>query len=98
MLPTPADRQGWPLLVGVFAVVIGFLVLIGVGDVLMETFTGPVAHGVNRLTTAFATVLVAALAPVACAPASMRRPKVGVGHDTGPREPTLTGSIVCRTA
>jgi hypothetical protein len=59
MLPTPADRQGWPLLVGVFAVVIGFLVLIGVGDVLMETFTGPVAHGVNRLTTAFATVLIA---------------------------------------
>jgi hypothetical protein len=59
MLPTPADRQGWPLLIGAFVVVIGFLVLIGVGDVLMETFTGPVAHGVNRLTTAFATVLVA---------------------------------------
>jgi hypothetical protein len=59
MLPTPADRQGWPLLVGVFVVVMGFLVLIGVGDVLMETFTGPVAHGVNRLTTAFATVLIA---------------------------------------
>jgi hypothetical protein len=59
MLPTPADRQGWPLLIGVFAGVIAFLVLIGVGSVLMETFTGPVAHGVNRLTTAFATVLVA---------------------------------------
>jgi hypothetical protein len=59
MFPTPADRQGWPLLVGVFVVGIGFLVLIGVGDVLMETFTGPVAHGVNRLTTAFATVLIA---------------------------------------
>ncbi len=59
MLPTPADREGWPLLVGVFAVGIAFLLLIGVGDVLMETFTGPVAHGVNRLTTAFATVLIA---------------------------------------
>jgi hypothetical protein len=59
MLPTPADRQGWPLLIGVFAGVIAFLVLIGVGSVLMETFTGPVAHGVNRLTTAFATVLIA---------------------------------------
>jgi hypothetical protein len=33
--------------------------LIGVGSVLMETFTGPVAHGVERLTTAFATVLIA---------------------------------------
>ncbi len=39
--------------------IIVFLVVIGVGDVLMETFTGPVAHGVERLTTAFATVLIA---------------------------------------
>jgi hypothetical protein len=59
MLPTPADRQGWPLVIVAFAVMIAFLVLIGVGDVLMETFTGPVAHGVERVTTAFATVLVA---------------------------------------
>jgi hypothetical protein len=59
MLPTPADRQGWPLLIGLFGVVVGFLVLIGVGDVLMETFTGPVAHGVERITIAFATVLIA---------------------------------------
>lgn len=57
MLPTPADRKGWPLLIGVFAVVLGFLILIGVGQQLYETFTGPVAHGLNVLTAAFSTVL-----------------------------------------
>ena len=58
MLPTPSDRQGWPLVFGLFAGVIVFLVAIGVGDVLLETFTGPVGHGVERLATAFATVIV----------------------------------------
>lgn len=57
MFPTPADRKGWPLLIGLAAVGLIFLVVIGVGDVLLETFTGPVAHGVNLLTTAFGTVL-----------------------------------------
>ena len=57
MLPTPADREGWPLVIGLFAVAIGFLVIIGTGAVLLKTFTGPVAHGVDRLATAFASVL-----------------------------------------
>jgi hypothetical protein len=57
MLPTPADREGWPLVIGLFAVVIGFLVIIGTGAVLLKTFTGPVARGVDRLAAAFATVL-----------------------------------------
>jgi hypothetical protein len=57
MLPTPADREGWPLVMASFAVVIGFLVIIGTGAVLLKTFTGPVAHGVERLSAAFATVL-----------------------------------------
>jgi hypothetical protein len=59
MLPTPADRQGWPLLFGLFAGFIGFLILIGVGDVLYEKFTGPVADAVDGVSTAFAMVLVA---------------------------------------
>ncbi len=58
MWPTPADRKGWPLLLAIIAGALGFLVLIGVGDVLHETFTGPVAHAVDLLTTAFATVLI----------------------------------------
>jgi hypothetical protein len=58
MLPTSADREGWPLVLILFAGTIGFLVLIGVGDVLLETFTGPVAHGVEQVATAFATVLL----------------------------------------
>jgi len=58
MLPTPADRQGWPLVIGIFGVVLFFLVVIGSGEVLLETFTGPVATGVRRLSTAFVTVVL----------------------------------------
>ncbi len=58
MLPTPADRQGWPLVIGAFALVLFFLVVLGSGEVLLETFTGPVATGVRRLSTAFVTVLL----------------------------------------
>ncbi len=57
MLPTPEERSGWLIVIGLFAVVLAFLVIIGVGDVLVETFTGPVAHAVNLLTTAFGTIL-----------------------------------------
>lgn len=58
MLPTPADREGWPLMFGLFAGFLVLLVLVGTGEVLLETFTGPVAHGVERLATALAAVLV----------------------------------------
>lgn len=58
MLPTPADRQGWPLLVAVFVGVIVFLVVIGTGEQLLETYRSSVVTGLERLTTAFATVLV----------------------------------------
>ena len=58
MLPTPADRRGWPLVILLFGGVLLFLVLIGVGHVLLQTFTGPVAHGLDLLSTAFLTVLI----------------------------------------
>jgi hypothetical protein len=58
MLPTPADREGWPLVLGVFGVILVFLLIIGVGEVLLQTFTGPVAHGVELLATAFLMVLL----------------------------------------
>lgn len=61
MLPTPADREGWPLVLIIFAAILVFLVIIGVGDVLLRTFTGPVAHGVELLATAFLTVLLVQL-------------------------------------
>ncbi|NDJ77384.1 MAG: hypothetical protein GYB65_14120 [Chloroflexi bacterium] len=57
MLPTPADRQGWPLLIGIFGGGLGFLVLIGLQDVVSDWLTGPVAHSVDLLTTAFLAVL-----------------------------------------
>lgn len=58
MLPTPADRQGWPLLIALFAGIIVFLVVIGTGEQLLETYKSSVVTGLERLTTAFATVLV----------------------------------------
>ena len=58
MLPTPADREGWPLVLGIFTGILAFLVAIGVGEVLLQTFTGPVAHGIELLATAFLTVLL----------------------------------------
>lgn len=64
MLPTPEERSGWIVLLGLFAGVLAFLVIIGVGDVLIETFTGPVAHGVNLLTTAFGTILALQLGAI----------------------------------
>ena len=57
MLPTPSDRRGWPLVLATFAGVITFLLIIGTGDVLLATFTGPVAHTVELMATAFGTVL-----------------------------------------
>lgn len=64
MLPTPEERSGWIIVLGLFAGVLAFLVIIGVGDVLIETFTGPVAHGVNLLTTAFGTILALQLGAI----------------------------------
>jgi hypothetical protein len=58
MLPTPADRQGWPLLIGLFLAGLVALIVVGVGDVLVETLTGPVAHAVDLLTTAFTIMLL----------------------------------------
>lgn len=64
MLPTPEERSGWWIVLALFAGVLAFLVIIGVGDVLIETFTGPVAHGVNILTTAFGTILAVQLVAI----------------------------------
>ncbi len=57
MLPTPADRKGWPLILATFGGIIAFLVVIGTGEVLLETYQNTVLSGVRLVTTAFATVL-----------------------------------------
>ena len=64
MMPTPEERSGWWIVLAMFAGVVVFLVIIGVGDVLIETFTGPVAHGVSILTTAFGTILAVEIAAI----------------------------------
>jgi len=64
MLPTRADRKGWPLLIGILAIIIVFLILIGSGDVLLETYTGPITHALNLMETAFATVLAVELCAI----------------------------------
>jgi len=57
MLPTAADRRGWPLLLGLFAIILLGLALLGVGDVLLEVFTTSVALHVERLAAALGTVV-----------------------------------------
>ncbi len=58
MLPTPADRQGWPLVIVLFVAVIAFLLIIGTGERLEQTYRESVAVGLERLSAAFSTVLV----------------------------------------
>ncbi len=59
MMPTPSDRQDWPLLAGIFAVVSVFLVAIGLGEeVLVPTLQGPIARILGILVTAFGSILV----------------------------------------
>lgn len=62
MFPTPADRQGWPLFIGVFSALMIMLVILGVNpDVLLDWYGQNIASGVELMTTAFAAVLVVAL-------------------------------------
>lgn len=106
MLPTPADREGWPLVLAAFGALLLFLVVIGVGEVLLATFTGPVAHGVELLTTAFLTVLaveIPAVVAIAFFEEIMervtgrkfvysQRPARGRGRQPGSAEPLPPGA------
>jgi hypothetical protein len=106
MLPTPSDREGWPLVLAAFGALLLFLVVIGVGEVLLDTFTGPVAHGVELLTTAFLTVLaieIPALITIAFFEEIMervtgrkfvysQRPARGRGRQPGSAEPLPPGA------
>jgi len=59
MIPTPADRQGWPFLLGVFGAIAVFLLIIGLGEeVILPFLQGPIARTLDVLVTAFASVLV----------------------------------------
>ena len=51
MWPTPADRQGWPLLIGVLGAVLVFLVAIGTGEALLRTYRESVVPTLEHLTT-----------------------------------------------
>jgi len=62
MFPTPADRQGWPLLFGGFVALIVLLLVLGVQpDVLLSWYEANIAAGLEIMATAFAAVLVVAL-------------------------------------
>ncbi|MBN1963142.1 MAG: hypothetical protein JW910_00745 [Anaerolineae bacterium] len=59
MIPTPADRQGWPIVLGIVGVVAVFLLVIGLGDELVvPVLAGPIADALNMLVAAFGAVLV----------------------------------------
>lgn len=65
MLPTPTDREGWPLLIGVFAAIIALMLVLGADQgVLLETYEDTVVGGLELMTTAFGAVLVVELPAV----------------------------------
>ncbi len=51
MWPTPADRQGWPLLFGGGALVVAVLVALGTGEALLRTYRNSVMPVLEHLTT-----------------------------------------------
>lgn len=58
MIPTPADRQGWPFLLGIFGAIAVFLLIIGLGEeVILPFLQGPITRALDVLVTAFASVL-----------------------------------------
>ncbi len=61
MLPTAAEREGWVLILAIITVVVSFLILIGTGEQLLATYETTIIAGVERLITAFGTVLVVEL-------------------------------------
>ncbi len=65
MWPTPADRQGWPLLLGVLAAVVAYLVVIGTGEVLLEKYREVVLPAVEHLTTVVGMVWLVELPAMA---------------------------------
>ncbi len=51
MWPTPADRQGWPLLFGALAAILVFLIAIGTGDALLRIYRHSLVPALEHLTT-----------------------------------------------
>ncbi|MCL4877360.1 MAG: hypothetical protein KJ064_11925, partial [Anaerolineae bacterium] len=58
MIPKREDAQGWPLILGVMIVVIVVMVAIGLDEVLLETWEGPVINTLEHVNTALFLVLM----------------------------------------
>ncbi len=61
MWPTPADRQGWPLLFGILAATVAFLVAIGTGDALLRTYRQSVVPVLEHVTAVVGMVWIVEL-------------------------------------
>lgn len=54
MMPSPADRRAWPALMLIIALITGLMVVLGLGDLVIEGMRGLFTLGISYLATAFA--------------------------------------------
>ncbi len=57
MIPTKEDREGWSFIVLAIGAVSAFFLFLGLDNVIVETYQGPVMHGLAMVNTALAILL-----------------------------------------
>ena len=57
MIPTKEDRQGWSFILVAIGAVSLFFIVLGLDNVVVETYQGPVMHGLAMVNTALAILL-----------------------------------------
>jgi hypothetical protein len=58
IIPTKEDRAGWGLIAGALGIFSVLLIIIGSGEVLVETLVGPVSDALVQVNTALALILM----------------------------------------
>ncbi|MBZ0308518.1 MAG: hypothetical protein K8I82_20800, partial [Anaerolineae bacterium] len=64
MIPKREDAQGWPLILSVLSVIILIMLVIGLDEVLLETWQGPVTNTLEHVNTALFLVLMMDVAAI----------------------------------
>ena len=57
MIPTKEDREGWSFILVAIGAVSAFFLFLGLDNVIVETYQGPVMHGLAMVNTALAILL-----------------------------------------
>lgn len=57
MIPTKEDRDGWGLIIGAIVGITGLFLFLGLDEVLIETYQGPVRDGLELVTVSLTIIL-----------------------------------------